>query len=164
MSARTQKLQDIVDAVVTQLKANAAIVALLGAGTDSVFQYQDENKLDQAIRNNPQAVAPALIVFSSDETWTNDGATHDRNPSFIVYTLVYDPEGFGARLAAANAIRELIYETLIQSTLGLAGPIPSPVQPGTAAYSHDMADEDESPMEISVWRNDFNTTVEWFQS
>ena len=164
MAARTQKIQDIMDAVVASLKANSDITDFLGAGIDSVFQYQHQKRLDEILITHPEAVAPALIVHTPDETWTNDGATHDRNPSFAVNTIVYDPKGYEVRLATAMEIREIIYETLIDSTLGLTDPIPVPVQPGTAAFSHDMYNEDDEPLEISVWRNDFNTTVEWYPS
>lgn len=164
MAAKTQTRDAIVSAAEAALKANADVTTLLGAGVDSIYQYQDENKLEQAIRNNPQAITPAICVFSADEDWFNAGNTHDRNVAFRIYRIVYDPVGFGARLTAANALLEKIYETFItpdQEPLGLTNPVICPIQPARDAYSHEMSGRQGKPLEVSVWKTDFTTITSW---
>lgn len=160
--ASTQTKKDIVAAVATTLKNTAAVTNLLGAGVDSVFQYQDEKQLQQAIRNNKKARTPALCITTADEDWDNEGNTHDRKPAFIIYTLVYDPVGFLTRQSTADDIMEQLYLALIDSTLGLTNPIINPVQPGPSKHEYDMVGRQDHPLEISVFSNAFNTAVEWY--
>lgn len=164
MAATTQTKDDIVNAAEAALKANSDITDLLGDGIASIFQYQDENRLEQAIKNNPGSITPALIVFSADSNWTNAGNTHDRTIPFTVYIVVYDPAGFPVRLATANAIIEIIYETLItfdREPLGLTNPKICPIQPVSDKFSHEMSSQKGHPLEISVWKTDFTTITEW---
>lgn len=163
MAATTQTIKAVIDAVVAALEANADVTNLMGAGVDSIFQYHDEDKLDDALQANPEAISPALIVFSQNELWTVSGNTHDRDITFFIDIQVWDPVSFGARLDAANNLVEKIYETLIGNSLGLTNPQLTAIQPVRYEYIGEMVDEDGETINASIWRATFTTTSDWTQ-
>lgn len=161
MAATTQTKKAVIDAVVAELKANSDVTDLAGNGVNSIFQYHDEDKLNQAFRARPGAISPALIVFSENSNWVVSGNTHDRNINYFVDVQVWDPKGFGARLDKNNNITEKIYETLIGNTLGLTNPQLTKIEPVNDEYVGEMTDGKGKEMNTSIWRIKFTVSTDW---
>ena len=158
----TQTINAILDAIETTLAANDALKALLGNSGSSIHQYtSNQERLLRAMMANPQASSPALWINYDREDWINNGLIHVRKVRLYIDVVIFDPTGLAARQNSAYPIIDKVYDVLNDSQLGLTSPLIDLLQPMSDRYMFDVADETGTPLEISTWRVEFQTSVEW---
>lgn len=137
---------------------NTDKVGVAGDGLDSIFQNtKKEYTVDQLQRKS--VLSPLIAISWTGDNWQDDGSDiYNREFTFSLTLVIYNPRGSVARLETGKAIIERIYTTLIGSQLSLDI---DKVRPQRTNFIEDVTDEKGQPLGISVYLLDFKTVLIW---